>query len=128
MRYIRSFAAGLALAGLAIAAPAFAHPRLVSAEPAQGATAGKVDRITLNFSEPLIAALSGIDVMMTGMPGMEHHPAMKMSGVRTSVGPDGKTLVASLARPLPAGSYEADWHAVSTDTHRVAGKITFDVK
>jgi methionine-rich copper-binding protein CopC len=128
MHISRTFAALLVATGLAVAVPAFAHPQLVVADPAQGATVAKVSQVTLTFSEPLIAQMSGIDVVMTGMPGMDHHAAMKMTGVRVSVGADGKSLVASLPRPLPVGSYEADWHAVSTDTHRVIGKLTFTVK
>jgi methionine-rich copper-binding protein CopC len=128
MHITRPLAHLLAVAGLAVAVPALAHPHLVTTDPAQGATVAKVSRVTLNFSEPLIAGLSGIEVVMTAMPGMEHHAAMKMTGVRVSVGPDGTSLVASLPRPLSTGSYEADWHAVSTDTHRVTGKLTFTVE
>jgi copper resistance protein C len=118
--------APLAVASFAV--PAMAHPKIVSAKPAEGATAGNVTQVSVTFSEPLMAAMSGMDLMMTGMPGMDHHQPMKMTGVKTSVAPDGVTLVAKLARPLPAGTYEADWHVVSTDTHRVAGKLTFSVK
>jgi methionine-rich copper-binding protein CopC len=130
MRFIRNLVALLAVAGLAIAAPALAHPKLVSADPASGASAAAVSHITLSFSEPLIAQLSGIEVVMTGMASMPGMPGMahRVSGVRVSLGPDGKTLVATLPRTLPSGSYEADWHAVSTDTHRVTGKLAFTVK
>ncbi|MDE1917367.1 MAG: copper homeostasis periplasmic binding protein CopC [Sphingomonadales bacterium] len=121
-----AMSAGLAVAGLA--APAMAHPKLVSAKPAEGAAASNITQVSITFSEPLIAAMSGMDLMMTGMPGMDHHQPMKMTGVKTSVAPDGVTLLAKLARPLPAGTYEADWHVVSTDTHRVTGKLTFTVK
>lgn len=120
------FAASIAVASLS--APAFAHPKIVSAQPAEGASASNVAQISITFSEPLVAALSGMDVMMTGMPGMANHQPMKITGVKTSVAPDGVTLVAKLARALPAGTYTAAWHAVSTDTHRVAGKLTFSVK
>lgn len=121
-----ALSAGLAVAGLAT--PAMAHPKLVSAKPAEGAAASNVTQVSVTFSEPLMAAMSGMDLMMTGMPGMDHHQPMKMTGVKTSVAPDGVTLLAKLARPLPAGTYEADWHVVSTDTHRVTGKLTFTVK
>jgi len=124
----RRFAALIVAAGLAVAAPAFAQPRVVSADPAEGATVTRTSKITLTFSEPLIAQMSGIDVVMTGMPGMAMHAAMKMTGVHVALGADGKSLVASLARPLPAGTYEAAWHIVSTDTHRVSGKLSFTVK
>lgn len=124
----RRLASLIIVAGFATATPVLAHPRLLVADPAQGATAAKVSKVTLTFSEPLMAALSGIDLVMTGMPGMDHHAAMKMTGVKVSVGPDGMSLVAVLPHPLPVGAYEADWHAVSTDTHRVTGRLTFEVK
>jgi len=133
MNYARQLAklvsvASCAAASVLIAAPAFAQPKVLVAEPAEGATVAKVSKVRLTFSEPLIPAMSGVDVVMTSMPGMENHAAMKMSGVKVSVGPDGKTLEASFARPLPVGSYEADWHAASSDAHRVSGKVTFLVK
>ena len=128
MYMARRFATFAAVAGLALAAPALAHPKVVNADPADGATAAKVSKVSLTFSEPLIAQMSGIDVVMTGMPGMANHAPMKMTGVRVALGPDGKTLIATLARPLPAGTYDAAWHVVSTDTHRVAGKLSFTVR
>ena len=128
MTLARPLVAILSMASLAFSAPAWAQPRLLVADPAQGAAVVRVSRITLTFSEPLVAELSGVDVVMTAMPGMEQHSAMKMTGVRVAMGPDGKTLVASLSRPLPIGSYEANWHAVSADNHRVTGKLAFDVK
>lgn len=130
-QFIRSFAAPSALIGLALAGfstPAFAHPKVVSAQPAQGASASNVTQISVTFSEPLVAAMSGVEVMMTGMPGMANHQPMKMTGVKVSLGADGVTLVAKLPRALPSGTYEANWHVVSTDTHRVTGKLDFSVK
>lgn len=128
MPILRKLAVLLAAAGAVLAGPAFAHPQLVSADPAQSATVAKVTKITLAFSEPLLEQMSGVEVLMTGMHGMAHAAPMKMTGIRVSLGPDGASLVASLPRPLPAGSYEADWHVASTDTHRVSGKLTFEVK
>ena len=52
---------------------------------------------------------------------------MKMA-VKASLGSDGKTLILTLAKPLPRGAYKLDWHVVSTDTHRVKGSIVFKVK
>lgn len=121
-----TLAACVAVAGFAT--PALAHPKIVSATPAEGSANAKVSQVSITFSEPLVAAMSGVDVVMTGMPGMDHHEPMKMTGVKTSVAADKVTLVAQLPRALPAGTYEANWHVVSTDTHRVAGKLTFSVK
>lgn len=117
----------LAAASLAIATPALAHPKLLSATPAAGSTVSGPTQITLAFSEALMPQMSGLDLVMTGMPGMAHHAAMKVAGFKTSVSQDGKSLVAALPRPLPAGTYDAHWHVVSTDTHRVEGHLTFTV-
>lgn len=116
------------VAALVIAAPAFAHPKLVSATPAAGSTVSGPTQITLAFSEALMSQMSGLDLVMTGMPGMASHAPMKVAGFKTSVSQDGKSLVAALPRALPAGSYDAHWHVVSTDTHRVEGHLTFTVR
>lgn len=129
MKNLRVLALSMAASALAVAAPALAHPRLLSATPANGSTASAVTRISLAFSEPLMARLSGVDVVMTGMPGPGHvRHAMKINGVGVSVGGGGKTLNATMARPLAAGTYDVNWHAVSTDTHRMTGKVTFTVR
>jgi methionine-rich copper-binding protein CopC len=112
----------------ATASPAFAHPKLLASTPAPQATVNNVTQATLSFNETLMAPLSGIDLAMTGMPGMAHHAPMKISGFQTSVGGDGKTLTATFPRPLPAGTYQLDWHAVAADTHRVTGSLTFTVR
>jgi methionine-rich copper-binding protein CopC len=120
--------AAAATAALAATAPALAHPKLLSTTPAAGETAAAPTRIALAFSEALIAPMSGLDLTMTGMPGMAHHAPMKVTGFKTEVGADGKTLVATLPRALPAGSYDAHWHVVSVDTHRVEGHFAFTVR
>lgn len=113
---------------LGVAAPAFAHPKLVSSTPAAAATVSAPRQVTLTFSETLMPALSGAEIVMSGMPGMKDHPPMKINGARTSVGADGKTLQITFGRPLGAGSYAISWHAVSGDTHRVTGSVTFTVR
>ncbi|PKB25358.1 hypothetical protein B0I00_0554 [Novosphingobium kunmingense] len=120
------FAAFAALS-IGVSAPALAHPKLVSSSPAASATVAATNRLTLTFSERLMQ-LSGIDLAMTGMPGMANHAPMKIGGVRTTVGRDGKTLIAALPRRLAAGTYKLDWHVVSVDTHRIAGSLTFTVR
>ncbi|MBO9580546.1 MAG: copper homeostasis periplasmic binding protein CopC [Sphingobium sp.] len=124
MNVVRNAGLVLAVAVAAMAAPVLAHPKLLSSTPAADATAGNVKEISLKFSEALMGPVSGADLMMD-MKGME---PMKMTGLKTSVGKDGKTLVATLDKPLPAGHYSLNWHVVSTDTHRVAGKLAFTVK
>jgi methionine-rich copper-binding protein CopC len=129
MNFVRTaLLAALAPAALLGTAPAPAHPRLLSAQPAAGASVAKPTRIALAFSEKLVAQMSGMDVVMTGMPGMANHAPMKMGGFKTALDKDGKTLVATFARALPAGTYQVQWHVVSVDTHRVEGRVAFTVK
>lgn len=123
---LRLLAASLAMT--AWAPPALAHPAVVAAQPMAGATASHVTQVAITFSEPLVAAMSGMEVMMTAMPGMVNHQPMKMAGVKTSLAADGVTLVASLPRALPAGTYAAEWHVAGPDSHRVTGTLTFSVK
>lgn len=108
----------------AAAAPLAAHPKLVSTAPADKATVKPTKSIELHFNEKLVAQFTGGDVTMDAMPGMG---AMKMT-TTSSIGPDGKTLVLTLAAPLPAGGYTVAWHAVTADTHRVKGSFAFKVK
>src|SRR3546814_9313265 len=115
MARFRNLMLAATVAALAIAAPALAHPKLVSATPVAGSTVSGPTQITLTFSETLMPQMSGLDLVMTGMPGMASHAPMKIAGFKTSVSQDGKSLVAALPRPLPAGTYDAHWHVVSTD-------------
>ena len=116
-----------AAAAFVAAAPALAHPRLVSATPAPNAVVTSPAKLQLTFSETLVASFSGVDLVMTDMPGMRMSTPMKVT-VATALAPDGKTVVVNMARPLPRGAYRLDWHAVSTDTHRVQGSYVFRVK
>lgn len=131
MKTLRSLAALVAAAAFSLASPALAHPRMLSSSPVQSSSTNHVDRIVLTFSEPLVPAMSGFDVVMTEMPGMTHggrHQPLKVNGVRVVVGPDGKSLIGTLARRLSPGTYEVNWRAVSTDTHRITGKVSFAVR
>ena len=131
MNPIRKAVGSIALLALAVAAPALAHPQLLQAAPAQAATASNVRVISLRFSERLIAPMSGFDVTMIAMPNMSHtmngHP-IKLQGVKATVARDGKTLSAQFPRSLSPGTYVVNWHAVSVDTHRISGKVTFTVR
>ncbi len=123
MTSFRIPALALAMALAASSAPALAHPKLLSSSPAANGTASNVKQISLTFSEGLVGPVSGADLNMA-----MGDQSMSVSGLTTAIGKDGKTLVATLAKPLPAGKYSLDWHVVSTDTHRVAGKLAFTVR
>ena len=111
------------VAALVAAAPALAHPKMVSSTPADGSTAKGVKAITLQFSETLVPQFSGFELVMTGMPGMANHAPMKIQGFKVDVAD--KSMTTSLPRALPAGSYELNWHAVAADTHRIQGTVRF---
>jgi methionine-rich copper-binding protein CopC len=120
----RNMIAKAALAVLAMAAlagSAEAHPKLKSVSPAADFSS-KVSpkEIRLNFSESVIAKLSGLELkdeagktIATGAPAND--PG------------DRKQLVVPLPAPLTAGRYKVTWHAVSEDTHRVKGEYSFGV-
>ncbi len=121
-----AFALFAALAAATLSAPAMAHPRLVSASPAQNAAVSRPTSLSLTFSEALVAPLSGIELTMTGMPGMADHKPMQVKGFATKV--TGKTLVATFPRALPVGTYLLKWHVVAADQHRIEGSYSFKVK
>jgi len=122
MRFAPIVAAVLLVAPIA----AYAHPKLVSATPAANAVTAPTAQLKLVFSESLVAQFSGADLVMTEMPGMKMNAPMKMPA-KATLGSDGKTLVVTLPRALPRGSYKLSYHVVSTDTHRVEGSYSFKV-
>lgn len=123
MRFASLIAAVLLVAPVA----AYAHPKLVSATPAPNSVAAPTARLQLVFSEGLVGQFSGADLVMTEMPGMKMNAPMKMNA-KATLAADGKTLVVTLPKALPAGSYTLSYHVVSTDTHRVEGSYGFKVK
>jgi methionine-rich copper-binding protein CopC len=130
MSTIRIAAVAAALLALS-AAPALAHPKLVSSMPAAKATVGPTAKIELHFSEPLEAKFSGADLTETSMMmnGQMMAHVMKIGGVAAALDPaDHKTLILSLKKPLAPGAYKVSWHAVSTDTHRLTGAYAFTVR
>lgn len=124
---LRQAASVILASSIVLASPAFAHPALVSSQPAASTAVAATNRVTITFSERLMPRLSGMEITMTGMPGMPNHTT-KLTGFKTTVQSDGKTLVATFVRPLAAGTYRVQWHAVSSDTHRIQGTINFTIR
>ena len=58
---------------------AFAHPALLSSSPADKSQGPAPAKIELKFSETLTTQFSGANLIMTGMPGMPNHGAMKIN-------------------------------------------------
>jgi methionine-rich copper-binding protein CopC len=123
----RLILAGLVAAGLLAAAAAHAHPELVQTTPAANATTAAPARIELRFSERMVGAFSGADLLMVDMPGMKMDKPSKEPAT-AAIGADGMTLILTPAKPLSAGTYRVDYHVASTDTHRITGSFSFRVK
>ena len=68
----------LTAAALMMATPALAHPKLMSATPAPDSVVAAPARLQLVFSEALVDKFSGVDLVMTEMPGMKMWWQMKM--------------------------------------------------
>lgn len=123
----RLILAGLLAAGLMTAAAAYAHPELVQTTPAANATTAAPARIELRFSERMIDAFSGADLLMIDMPGMKMDKPSKEAAT-AAVGADGMTLTLIPAKPLTPGTWRVDYRVAGADTHRVTGSFTFRVK
>jgi methionine-rich copper-binding protein CopC len=104
-----------------LATSANAHPKLNSVSPAADVSS-KVSptEIKLNFSEGVIAKLSGVEIKNESGKAIP-------TGVPVTDPKDQKQLVVPLPAPLSAGHYTVTWHAVSEDTHRVKGEYSFGV-
>ena len=104
-----------------LATSANAHPKLNSVSPAADVSS-KVSptEIKLNFSEGVIAKLSGVEIKNESGKAIP-------TGVPVTDPKDQKQLVVSLPGPLMAGHYTVTWHAISEDTHRVKGEYSFGV-
>lgn len=122
MSPIRFAIAVAGLAGAFGATPALSHPRLVSANPAPNATIAAPRALQLRFSERLVGRFSGASLALLG-PN-----STSVGGLTSRLEADGKTLTIIPRSPLRAGIYRVNWHAVSTDTHRVQGAYAFRVR
>jgi methionine-rich copper-binding protein CopC len=100
-----------------IVAPAFAHAFLQHASPSAGETLKPPKEVTLQFTESLEPAFSGVDVTDASGRNVEAAKVVTNEGA-----------MRVLLMPLAPGSYRVGWHAVSVDTHRTEGSYRFIVK
>jgi methionine-rich copper-binding protein CopC len=115
MRKLANFIA-TASATSVLATGAFAHAMLERASPpVGGSVSGSPGEVRLWFSEAIERRFSGAEV--TG-------PSGRVGG-RASV--SGNQLVIGLPQLAP-GSYRVNWHVISTDTHKMEGSFTFEVR
>jgi len=122
MRYHHFIAAGFAAsAALLLAGTASAHAHLVKSTPATNATVAAPKAISLTFNERLTPAFSKFELVM---PAMNDHAV----AVKTSVSQDGLTITGTPEAPLMPGVYKINWHAASSDGHKMDGAVDFTVK
>jgi hypothetical protein len=114
-------AAVMMIAASLLDGAAYAHPELLSAEPAAGAAAATSPKqIKITFTEGLIPQFSGAEV--------KDQAGNAIATGKATVDPaNRKQLVVPVNEPLPPGDYKVEWHAVSDDTHRVKGSYSFSV-
>jgi len=104
------------LTGSATAAQA--HDQLTATSPAdRSSTAVVPARVTLTFTEPVLALGTGI--VVTGPAGQVQSGAAVLAG----------TTVTERLRPgAPAGRYTVTWRATSADGHVVSGQLAFTAR
>jgi methionine-rich copper-binding protein CopC len=108
------------LAGSLIGGWAYAHPALQASNPGQGAMVPAPKEIRLIFSENVIPKFSGLTI--------KDNSGSLIETAGPSIDPkDKRQLVVPIVKPLPPGTYDVDWHAVSVDTHKVNGHFSFKV-
>src|SRR4051812_908284 len=119
---MRRFAAGLLLMVVVLlgaAAPASAHAGLVGTDPPAGAALDQApDKVTLRFTEPVVADPGAVRVYDT-------HGQRVDSGELTH--PGGPSTVAVGLKDVGDGGYVVTWRVISADGHPVTGGITFRV-
>lgn len=104
---------------LLVAGQADAHARVIASTPAASATVSSTRAITVTFSDRVVPAFSGLDVI---------NAAGTRVTVTSTVSEDGKTISARTARALRPGAYTVTWRAASTDGHRMTGNFAFTVR
>ena len=105
-------------------APALAHPKLVTTVPAANATVAAPAMVLMTFNERIVPRFTGATVTMTAGSGAGH----AVVGLTPAFGADGKSLKLASVNLFARGSYIVAWHAVASDTHRVAGSFAFKVR
>ena len=115
----------LLLAAAALVAPAgaaFAHARLVKADPAVGSTVRVgPTQLRLKFNEPIRTNASGVRLTGPDGKGLVLSPLTK--------DPRDSDAVTAPAPPnLPAGRYKVEWKALSPDGHHPQGDYGFAIR
>ena len=108
-------------AALLASPPAWAHARVQTSTPADGATLDAAPKaLHIRFNEPIEAAISRITLQ---------GPAGSALATEKAQGDPADDHALNLALPpLAAGAYRAQWVTMGRDGHRMSGAIRFTVK
>lgn len=116
---------------VALAAPAAAAtaaPRLIASQPAQSARVAGPKTILLTFSDAMAPAQTMVSIVMTAMPGMDHHGEMLIRNFTPAWSNANRTLTLQLRQALPTGSYDVRWQGKSGSGQGGKGTISFEVR
>lgn len=105
-----------------IAGPAFAHTRLVTANPAPNATVRAVPaQLQITFNEPVLPRF--LTLAVTGPDGAKLHVAS------VAVDPQNRARVQAVVHGFQRpGAYKVDWAAAGSDMHRMTGSYSFTLR
>lgn len=110
--------AGAVVAMLATAAPASAHDKLISSDPAADQRLAEApSAVTLTFSADVLDM--GAAVVVSDADGTDW--------VSAAPAVDGPTVTAVLDPGMPEAGYEIRWRVVSSDGHPITGLVPFTV-
>ena len=120
MNKMTSIAAIAMLASFLCGTAAYAHPEMLTAEPAAGSETASPKQIKITFNENVMVQFSGVELK-------DKDGKMIPTGKSTVDPANKKQLVVPVNEALSPGDYKVEWHAVSDDTHRVKGSYSFSV-
>jgi methionine-rich copper-binding protein CopC len=105
----------------AAAGPAAAHAKVNGSAPADGVTVEVAPDVVTLYLDNKPATIEGDPLQVYGPDGE------RIDAADAHVGADGTELTVSMAagRPRPAGEYHLLYRVVSTDSHLIAGHLTF---
>lgn len=104
-----------AVALVAVPFAAQAHAQLEQASPAAGATVAMPTEVRLKFTKEVTEATT---IAVTGPKGRAESGKPQYTPYTLRVG----------LKPMGAGSYTVQWHAMSADGHETEGHYAFTVK
>ena len=109
------------VATLCVNAPAHAHTKLVTANPAPNSTVRQApQRVVITFNEPVLARF--VTIAVTG-------PGGKLHVMGAQVDPKNKAQISAVVHGGgKPGAYKVDWSAAGSDMHKMTGSYSFTVR